>query len=170
MNDATEVAVVRWPDEAAARTLLAEAGRPRLLLVAAGTEAPALLDELEDWLRDPVDPAELVARSAALHERAVAQHLLPRLDDDGLLHHRGRWVAIPTAQLPMVRLLVERFGRLVRTDELVDAYVAAGGTGNRSSLRTAIMRVRGRVAEVGLMVEVARQRGVVLDVAPPDSR
>lgn len=161
-----DVAVVRWPADAAARTLLAHEGKPRVLLIAADAAAPTPLDDLEDWLHDPVDPVELLTRTDALRRRAAARAAAPRLDDDGLLHFDGRWVVIPDSQLPMVRLLVARFGQLVRTEELAAAYIEAGGTKNRSSIRTAIMRVRARAAEVGLALEAARQRGVVLEVAP----
>jgi hypothetical protein len=159
-----EIAIVRWPVDAAARTLLAGEGRPRLLVVAADAPAPAPLDDLEDWVRDPIDPAELLARSDVLRRRVESREVTPWLDDDGLLHHGDRWVAIPDAQVPMVRLLVERFGQLVRTEELAAVYIAAGGTENRSSIRTAIMRVRLRVTDVGLALERARRRGVVLQV------
>lgn len=162
-----DVAVIRWPADVAARTLLVNERKPRVLVVDADASAPAPLDDLEDWLHDPVDPVELLARTDALRRRAAARAAAPRLDDDGLLHFDGRWVVIPDAQLPMVRLLVSRFGQLVRTDELEAAYTEAGGTNNRSSIRTAIMRVRSRVAEVGLALEAARRRGVVLEVAPP---
>lgn len=167
--DATvEVTVVRWPTEAAARTLLAHQGRARLLVVAPDAPAPTATDELEDWVREPVDPVELVARSDALRRRLAARSSAPWLDDDGLLHVGDRWVSISDAQLPMIRLLVERFGQLVRTEELVEAYTAAGGTDNPSSIRTAIVRVRSRLASIGLTLRGARQRGVVLEVAAPD--
>jgi hypothetical protein len=160
-----DIAVVRWPADAAARTQLAAERTPRVLLVAPGMGVPPPVDDLEDWLREPFEPAELLARTDALRRRVSAHRHLPHLDDDGLLHFRGRWVAISDSQVPMVRLLVARFGQLVRTDELTDAYAAAGGTKNISSVRTAITRVRNRVAEVGLALEVARHRGVVLQAA-----
>lgn len=161
-DDTLEVAIVRWPGDAATRTLLASEGRPRLLVVDPGADAPSAVDALEDWVRAPVDPAELLARSVALRRRAAARTGVPRLDDDGLLHHDGRWVAIPDAQLAMVRLLLERYGQLVRTDELVAVYTAAGGSTKTSSVRTAVARLRVRLREVGLTLEVARRRGVVL--------
>jgi DNA-binding response OmpR family regulator len=169
-NDATEVAVVRWRAEAVARTLLAREGKPRVLVVSSGAAAPAPVADLEDWLRDPVDPVELLARSEALRRRVAARVVAPWLDDDGLLHHEDRWVSIPDSQLPMVELLVARFGQLVRTDELAAAYTAAGGSENRSSIRTAIVRVRSRVSAVGLSLRAARQRGVVLEANASDRR
>jgi hypothetical protein len=150
-----EIAIVRWPADAAARTLLAGEGRPRLLVVAPEVPAPTPLDDFEDWIRDPVDPVELLARSEALRRRVGSRDARPWLDDDGLLHHGDRWVAVPDAQVPMIRLLVERFGELVRTEELAAVYIAAGGTENRSSIRTAIMRVRTRVTDVGLTLQAA---------------
>ena len=161
-----DVAVVRWPAEAIARTLLAQAGRPRVLVVATDATAPPPIDDLEDWLRDPVDPVELVARSDALRRRVEVRATVPHLDDDGLLHVGDRWVSISDAQLSLLRILLERFGQLVRTEELVEAYTAAGGTDNPSSIRTAIVRLRSRLASVGLTLRAARQRGVVLEAAP----
>jgi hypothetical protein len=160
-----DVTVIRWPAEATARTLLVKEGRPRVLVVAPEATAPPPIDDLEDWLRDPVDPVELVARTEALRRHVTARAVVPWLDDDGLLHVGDRWVSISDAQLPMIRLLLDRFGQLVRTEELVAAYTAAGGTDNPTSIRTAIVRARARVASVGLDLRGARQRGVVLELA-----
>lgn len=163
-----EVAVVRWPTEAVMRTQLARDCRPRVLLVAADAKSPSPVDDLEDWLREPVDAVELLARTDALRRRAAARSNRPWLDEHGLLHFDGQWVAISDAQLPMVRLLVDRYGQLVRNDELADAYIAGGGTQNQSSIRTAVTRVRVRVAGVGLSLRSAHRRGVVLGAAGDD--
>lgn len=160
-----DVAVVRWPDDAATRTLLAADRVPRLLLVAEDADPPSSLDDLEDWLREPVEPSDLVRRSEQLRQRATSAAARPHVDQDGLLRFDGRWVVVSDAQLPLVQLLVERFGELVRNDELLAAYVAAGGTDNRSSIRTAMMRVRRRAAEVGLQLSAVRRRGFVLEEA-----
>lgn len=91
---------------------------------------------------------------------------VPSLDEDGLLRHRGRWVAISDAQIPVVRLLLDRFGRLVRDGDLLDAYLDAGGNGSRASMRSLVHRVGRRVGEIGLELRAVRGRGVVLDVRP----
>lgn len=156
---------MRWPADAFTRTQLARDGRPRVLVVAPDAAAPAPMGDLEDWLREPVDPVELLTRTDALRRRVATRDLLPVLDQDGLLHFAGRWVAISDAQLPIVRLLVTRFGQLVLHDELFAAYIAAGGSQNTSSIRTALTRVRNRVTDVGLTLHSARQKGVILDVA-----
>jgi hypothetical protein len=89
----------------------------------------------------------------------------PVLDDDGLLRHRGLWVAISDAQIPVVDLLVRNIGRLVSAAELRRAYIAAGGSGSSASLRSVVHRLGRRVAEVELRLHVVRGRGVVLDAA-----
>lgn len=159
------VAVLRWPDDAEERARLAADSVPRLLLVAPDADPPGDLDDLEDWLRGPVEAGDLAARAETLRRRARANAAVPVLDRDGLLRHRGRWVAIPDSQLGVIRLLVERLGSLVRTEELVAAYAAAGGSTNRHAFGVLIVRLRSRVAELGLDLRVVRGRGVVLDLA-----
>ena len=92
---------------------------------------------------------------------------IPTLDPDGLLRHRGRWVAISDSQLPVVALLVSRLGRLVRESEILAAYVQAGGSGSQASFRSLVHRVRGRLGELGLELRSVRGRGFVLDIAGP---
>ena len=89
----------------------------------------------------------------------------PVLDDDGLLRHGGRWVSISDAQIPLVDLLVRNVGRLVSSAEIRATYVAAGGSGSPTSLRSVVHRLGRRVADVGLRLHVVRGRGVILDTA-----
>jgi hypothetical protein len=87
----------------------------------------------------------------------------PVLDVAGLLRHRGRWIAITDAQLPVVALLVRNRGRLTRNEEILDAYASAGGSSTRPSLRSLVHRLRCRLSSVGLELHVVPRRGVVLD-------
>ena len=87
---------------------------------------------------------------------------VPYVDDDGLLRVGDDWVAITDAQLPVVTLLVERFGRLVGKEELVAAYVAAGYSGHAASIRSLLARVAHRVAGLGLDLHTVRGQGVML--------
>lgn len=162
-SSTTEVTVLRWPEEAAARRRLAARRAPRLLLIGEDAEPPVVLDELEDWVRQPLDAADLVARSEMLRRRVQGRPHRPVLDGDGLLRHAGRWVVIPDSQLAVVGLLVEEFGRLVPMDRVRAAYVDAGGSGSAVSIRNAVARVRAKVAVVGLGLHVVRGRGMVLD-------
>ena len=157
--------MLRWPAEAGERRRLHAAGVPRLLLVADGEDPPADLDELEDWLRGPFAPTDLSARTERLRRRAREAPVRPMLDHDGLLRHRGHWVAIPDSQLVVVQLLLDRLGSLVRTDELAAAYAAGGGNPNRRAVSMLVVRLRSRLAELGLQLHVVRRRGVVLEAA-----
>jgi hypothetical protein len=88
---------------------------------------------------------------------------VPVLDDDGLLRHGGRWVPIPDTQIPVADLLVRNVGSLVASSDIRDTYVAAGGSGSATSLRSVVHRLGRRVSEVGLRLHVVRGRGVILD-------
>jgi hypothetical protein len=90
----------------------------------------------------------------------------PVLDADGLLRHGGRWVPIPDTQIPVADLLVRNVGTLVASSEIRDTYIAAGGSGSATSLRSLVHRLGRRVAAVGLRLHVVRGRGVILDGDP----
>lgn len=92
----------------------------------------------------------------------------PVLDEDGLLRHRGVWVPISDAQIPLVAILVRNLGRLVPSSEIRRAYTAAGGSGTATSLRSVTHRLGRRVAAVGLRLHVVRGRGVILLAEAPD--
>ena len=94
---------------------------------------------------------------------------LPRLDEDGLLRLGDAWVAIPDAQLPVVALLVDHFGNLVSKDAIVAAYVAAGHSAHDASIRSLLARISRRLAGLGLQLETARGRGVMLSPGAWDS-
>lgn len=158
------VAMLRWPDEEALRCELAVEGRPRLLIVGAGADAPVLRDDLEDWLRDPPDPTELMARLSVLADRAERERTSPRLDADGLLWAGRSWVVIPDTQLCVVELLLAHPNALVTTAAITATYVRNGSSGHRASVRTMLNRVVARFAAVGLEVHVVRGKGALLEV------
>jgi hypothetical protein len=161
------VALLRWPEQRRERDALARVGAPRLLLVEADGPAPRGVDLLEDWLRAPVDRAELVARRTELARRSTCEHHGPVLDDDGLLWWDERWVAIPEGQVPVVRLLVDRVRDLVRLDELAAAYAEGGGSTDAVAVKAMLGRLIRRCAEVGVAVRSVRGKGYVLDAPNP---
>jgi DNA-binding response OmpR family regulator len=158
-----DVEVLRWPDDDARRRELAAADVPCLLVVAAELHPPDVLEFTEDWIREPIDLDELLARHAALLQRVGCADHAPVLDDDGLLWWGDQWVAVPDAQIPVVRLLVARVRQLVRRDELLAAYAAEGGSANPVALKAMLGRLVKRFATVGLDLRAIRGRGYLLD-------
>lgn len=158
------VAMLRWPDEEARRCELALERTPRLLVVGPTDEAPVLRDDLEDWLRDPPNPSDLVARLSVLSERAERVRAQPRLDADGLLWAGRSWVVIPDTQLCVVRLLLDHPNELVSTAAITATYVHHGSSGHRASVRTMLNRVVARFAAVGLELHLVRGKGALLDL------
>jgi hypothetical protein len=71
--DGIDVALVPWPDEESVLDDLALAGRPRVLLVAPAVPPPDVRDPLEDWVRVPVDHADVEVRARRLARIALAR-------------------------------------------------------------------------------------------------
>jgi hypothetical protein len=162
------VAVLRWPAQAADRDRLAATGKPRLLLVEDGQGAPFVTDPLENWVRDPFDPADLDNRLATLAARARRLTERPRFDADGLLWMGDRWVNVPDAMRPIVDVLVARLGQIVRRDEIVAACSAAGMSTRDSAVKGTIRRLDQRFAQVGLELHNVRDRGYLLQASAGD--
>ena len=160
-----DVPLIEWPAQDAERRELARAGRPRLLVVAAGHPPPDEWDVLEDWVRAPVDVSEVMARQATLRSR-VPLDSAPRVDEHGLLWFCGQWAPIPPSQVAVVEELVDHAGRLVGTDALRDVYAKAGGSADSTAMKAVMGRVGRRVKQVGLQLHNIRGRGYLLEVPP----
>ena len=158
-----EVIVVRWPTERERRAELQRQGRPRLLLVEDGAEPPEPEDCHEDWLRVPAPDADLRARVAALelrcgwHDRSA-----PMLDQDGVLHHREAWVALPPVEARLMTALLERPGAVVSRDVLARSGWPLGAPG-RNALDVHVLRLRRRVDPLGMVIRTVRSRGYLLE-------
>jgi hypothetical protein len=158
------VRLLHWPVDDRTRADLASDGVPRLLLVAPGGAPPEDWDDLEDWLRLPLDPDELRGRARTLRLRALHDER-PWFDADGLLRTGDRWVDLPTGPRAVVELLVARFGQLVPADVLAATYRRAGGSVRASARKALIARVRRRLAELELELHTVRESGYLLDWA-----
>ena len=160
-----DVVLVRWPAEADRRGRLCDTGTPRLLLVEEGSP-PAPADCLEDWIRVPAEDADVRARMEALSMR-VAQHQapdVPDLDVDGVLRFGGSWVSLPPVEARLTVALVERFGAVVGREALARAGWPDGAPG-RNALDVHVLRLRRRLATVGLSIKTVRSRGYLLEAA-----
>lgn len=159
-------ALVRWPDERDRLTGLRATGTPRLLLIAGGEEPPVTVDPLEDWVRLPAERVELTARLDRLRARGTT--VVPHLDGDGLLHYRGRWVALSRVEHALAAALTERFGAVVGRDTL-SRRAWPDTTPTRNALDVHILRFRRRVAPLGLELRTVRARGYLLQGATTEN-
>jgi two-component system, OmpR family, response regulator len=157
---------VRWPEEGIRLQDLRAARAPRLLLLDAESEPPQSADCLEDWIRLPADYRDVGARAAALAARADAQ-TQPEVDGDGLLHHRGRWVALSAVETALAVTLINRFGAVVGRDTLVRRAWPNGAPSSSNALDVTILRLRRRIVPLGLEVRTVRSRGFLMQGEQP---
>ena len=159
-----DVVLVQWPTEELRREELRRGGVPRLLLVATGAPPPDV-DADEDWVRVPAPDPDVRARLHALARRtANGAPDVPTIDADGLLWVGQRWVSLPPVESRLTAALVARFGAVVSRDQLGRAGWPDGPTG-RNALDVHVLRLRRRVAKVGLAIRTVRSRGYLLEHA-----
>ena len=162
-----DVVVICWPREAARRDFMVDAGTPPLLLVESGHYAPHSGDCLEDWIRVPASDEDLQARMANLaarHRRHCSE--LPQVDEDGVLRCGARWVALPPVEARLTAALLERFGAVVSRGALGRAGWPQGAP-RRNALDVHVVRMRRRLASVGLSIRTVRSRGYLLEASDP---
>ena len=157
--------LVRWPGEAEQRTRLAERHTPRLLLVDDGIPPPDCTDCLEDWIRLPAPEADVRARIETLKARSRA-HLqtVPEIDAHGVLRFGSGWVSLPPVEARLADALVVRFGAVVGRDTLRRS-VWPGSAPGRNVLDVHVLRLRRRLAPLGLAIRTVRSRGYMLERA-----
>ena len=163
---AVDVVLLRWPVEEDRRAALAAQGRPRVLLRAGAEPAPVVLACRGAWVRLPASDADVEARCRSVSERAV-QHLpiRPELDPDGVLRSGADWVSLPPVEARLMAALLERFGAVVSRDQLARAGWPKGAPG-RNALDVHMLRVRRRIAPLGLVIKTVRSRGYLLEFEP----
>ncbi len=164
-----DVALLRWPEDAALRHRLAVARRPRLLLVAADHMPPVAADEIEDWIRFPIDPDDLEARTTTLLVRA--SRVIPRpfsvtLDSDDVAHADGRWAALAPLEARALARLLARPGETVARRVLVEACWPEQQPEDLRALDSVVRRLRRRVAPLGLRIHTVPRAGFILDHVP----
>jgi hypothetical protein len=156
------VEVLQWPAEAQRLAELREMRIPRLLVVSNGdTEIPVPNDCLEDWVALGAPEWEVDARRHALVQRSGQHAVLPLLDEDGLLHHRDSWVSLSPVEQSLAGVLLDRFGAVV-TREMLSDRAWPTGVPTRNALDVHVLRLRRRIAPVGLEIRTVRSRGYLM--------
>lgn len=153
------VQLLRHPAEADRRNAFAAAGVPVLLLVE-GDVAPAALHPLEACTTVHVDPTELRGLMRVLEARACTWAEVA-IDQDDILHHDGRWVALPPGEVPLAQVLVEHLGEIVPTAELERATGRVLAP-DSSYLRLRMRRLRQHLVTVGLELRNVPRQGYAL--------
>jgi DNA-binding response OmpR family regulator len=158
-----DVVLVRWPAEDARRAELRDEGIPRLLLVENGAPPPRTVDDLEDWVRVPADEVDLHARVENLNRRLQTRtSALPELDEDGVLRAGPGWVPLPPVEARLTSALLDRYRSVVSRDSLAKAGWPNGAPG-RNALDVHVLRLRRRIAPLGLAIRTVRSRGYLLE-------
>ncbi len=156
-----DVVLVRWPEESGHLEDLRISRVARLLLVAPGAAIPESADCLEDWVRLPADDGDVRARAASLSARAELHGTRPEIDDHGLMRFRSEWVSLSPVEQRLAKLLVERFHAVVGRDSL-SKRAWPDGVPKRNALDVHMLRLRRRIAPIGLEIRTVRSRGYVL--------
>jgi DNA-binding response OmpR family regulator len=139
--------------------------------VAPDAPPPPPGEPLEDWIREPFDPADLDARVLTLlgrMRRMERRARRPSVDEDGFLRNGPHRVVLSPTHAALVRVLVQHLGEIVAADELRQAAVAAGASGTRSAIARALHRCRERLAPAELELHVIRGRGAMVCRAPEE--
>ncbi|HET9729121.1 MAG TPA: helix-turn-helix domain-containing protein [Acidimicrobiia bacterium] len=164
-----DVVVVQWPTDAGRVSDLRDLGVPRLLVVANGDEPPLTVDCLEDWVSADASEREHAARRAGLARRAQQHGSRPVLDGDGLLWHRDAWVSLSPVEQSLAGVFVDRFGAVVGREALGDRAWPEG-LPTRNALDVHVLRLRRRIAPLGLEIRTVRSRGYLMQAGAPTQR
>lgn len=164
-----EVELVRWPTEESRLSQMRRDGLPRLVLVPEGVAPPLSVDVLEDWIRLPASDDDIDLRRRVLADRASGSVdvEVPELDENGLLRLGGRWVSLPPVEHRLVQVLLDRYQAVVSRDALARAGWPDGIPG-RNVLDVHIVRLRRRLAPLGLAIRTVRSRGYLLEEGGAD--
>jgi len=161
-NGGADVVLVRWPAQEDRRAELERLWVPRLLIISSGAMIPLSVDPLQDWIREPAEPQELEARIRQLRLRACAR-AAPLVDDFDVLRFGGRWLRLSAVEARLMRVLISSLGEGVERDSLMAAGWADQTPVTRNALDLHILRLRRRIAEMGLEIRTIWRHGYFLE-------
>jgi two-component system OmpR family response regulator len=171
------LALLRW--------LSAQAEAPPVLMLTARGDTMSRVIGLElgadDYLAKPFEPRELVARLQALTRRAN-KGLATAVDDDTRTLRFGRWrfdrlarqlisaddvgIALSSAEFRLLAAFVQRPGRVLNRDQLIDLTRAPGVEVNDRSIDLAVSRLRAKLGDTArepALIRTVRGEGYLFD-------
>jgi DNA-binding winged helix-turn-helix (wHTH) protein len=163
-----DVKLLRWPAEAAQRERYRALGVLRLLVVEGGVPAPISSDVREDWVRAPITDDDLRVRIATLRAKAEA-HRLPQVHPHGVLRFGGQTITVSRTETDLLECLVRQFGMPVPREMLQECLPDRPGGSSRNALDLHIMRVRKRIAPLGLAIRTVWGLGYLLEATGTES-
>src|SRR6185436_20646749 len=89
---------------------------------------------------------------------------IPEIDSHGVLRFGSSWVSLPPVEARLADALVVRFGAVVGRDTLRRS-VWPGSAPGRNVLDVHVLRLRRRLAPLGLAIWTVRSRGYMLEQA-----
>jgi two-component system OmpR family response regulator len=171
------LALLRW--------LGTQADAPPVLMLTARGDTMSRVVGLElgadDYLAKPFEPRELVARLQALVRRASRGQGAVLADDTRLLRF-GRWrfdrlarqlinaddvgIALSSAEFRLLAAFVQRPGRVLSRDQLIELTRAPGVEVNDRSIDLAVSRLRAKLGDTArepALIRTVRGEGYLFD-------
>ena len=135
---------------------------PRLLVVAERRRPPVAVRLPRGLGRGDRRRAGDRRPAAGLDDPRPRLHAVrPLLDDDGLLHHRDSWVSLSPVEQSLASVMLDRFGAVVTREMLADRAWPTG-VPTRNALDVHVLRLRRRIAPLGLEIRTVRSRGYLM--------
>jgi len=159
-----EITFLRWPHEEEKRSDLLKDRIPILWVVESTYAPPQSLDPIEDWVRLPMPKPDIEARVACLVQRA-RNEAIPTIGPDNVLRTRAGRLALADSEAAILAPLAENFQCVVPRKELVERGWGTPSDEYRNALDLRILRLRRRIAPLGLEIKTVWGRGYMLELA-----
>ncbi|MGC4892238.1 helix-turn-helix domain-containing protein [Micromonospora sp. DT31] len=158
------VKFLRWPHEEGKRSDYLAERIPILWVVESAYAPPQKLDPIEDWVRLPMPQADVDARVTCLMHRALNE-AVPVIGPDNVLHTRAGRLALADSEAAILAPLAENFQCVVARKALVERGWGQPSDQYRNALDLRILRLRRRIAPLGLEIKTVWGRGYMLELA-----
>ena len=136
---------------------------PVLYLVDADAEPPRCR-ECEDWIRLPLDPADLTARADRLIAWSrEAGAVYTRVDEDDVLRVGDEMAVLSHLEARLMRTLIDAMGMLVRRADLIAAVWPDGPPSDPRALDNRVKSLRARLDGLPLRIHTIHSRGLILE-------